>query len=137
MTFDEKKYNELVSKRDRGEAIKPAEKAAMNKWEREQRRKKDDGEEQGSTQANSAGSIVESEANAKSPKNVRFAAIERRLAKSIRKRLLAENSDEVKNSIGSLKALSEDIVIRAAVLSLERMPTKKLLAFIKAAKMND
>jgi hypothetical protein len=135
MSFNQKLYDELCEKRASGVGLRPAEKAELSKLEKELRRSNKPAQEDKQPETNILGAKNNSD-NEKSPKLIRFVQVERRALKTRRESLLADSPDDVKEALGSVKAASEDLLVRAAVLSLSRLSDKKLIALMKEAQMN-
>lgn len=127
MKFDQEKYETLNAKRESGEPLKPAEKALLSQLEKAK----------GQSKSKPKASLTSEPDNAKKAKLIRFVAAERKALTERCEALKEESQENIKASLGSINAASEDLMVRAAVLALESMPDKKLIALMKKAQMNN
>lgn len=127
MQFNQEQYDTLNAKRESGEPLKPAEKALLSQLEKAK----------GQSKGKPKTSLTSEPDNAKKAKLVRFVVAERKLLEERCEALKEESQESIKASLGSVSAASEDLMVRAAVLALEGMSDKKLIALMKKAQMNN
>jgi hypothetical protein len=75
-------------------------------------------------------------ANKKEAKLVRFVSSERKALRIRKDELLANSPQDVLYSLGTLNAVSEDLMVRAAVHHLNAMSDEKIISLMKEVQMN-
>lgn len=133
---DQEKFLAIKAKLDAGEELNSKERVFYNKTKNALRAKsapKTTAEPEARVKVNTFGSAQNNEVKAKL---IRFVSNERAALRSRKDQLIANSAQDVVQVLGSVKAASEDLLVRAAVLSLRDLTDQQLLDLLKEAQIN-
>jgi hypothetical protein len=123
----------LVSLEEKGERLKPKQRALKNRLEKESESNLPSLAEKTEVKTNMFGKVSTSVVN---PKAVRFLQKERNLLTERTNSLNINSPHAVVERLGSLKAVNDTSLIRAAVLALVDMDDETLIEYIKQTQLN-
>lgn len=123
----------LVNLEERGERLKPKQRALKNRLEKELESSSPLLTEKVKVKTNLFGKVSTSSVN---PKAVRFLQKERNLLTERTNSLNINSPHAVVERLGSLKAVNDTSLIRAAVLALVDMNDETLIEYIKQTQLN-
>jgi hypothetical protein len=133
---DQEKFLAIKAKFDAGEELQSKERVFYNRMKNTLRAKNKPEttvEPESRVRVNTFGSAQSNEVK---PKLIRFVSNERAALRSRKDQLISNSAQDIVQVLGSVKAASEDLLVRAAVLSLRDLNDQQLLDLLKEAQIN-